>query len=180
MNETQMEQIIQVWGKDILRFCRITAGSKDEGNELYQDTMLKLLEKQELLDDSQNIKSYALSVAIKLWKNKTRKFARRLRLVPQESLEEVTALGIHPAKAVSSPEELLMQKAQVRMVRRLVSELPEKYRLPIQLYYSAGLTVGAIAVMLNLPENTVKSRLHRARKIIRRKLEELEYDRTAI
>ncbi len=42
--------------KDILRFCRMNAGSTERGNELYQDTMVKLLEKQKKLDAAQNIK----------------------------------------------------------------------------------------------------------------------------
>ena len=86
MEKEQLAQIIAAYGPDILRFCRITAGSCAEGDELYQDTMLILLEKRKDLDGSQNVKSYAISVAVKLWKNKQRKVARRLRLVPQECL----------------------------------------------------------------------------------------------
>ena len=180
MNETQLEQIVQIWGADILRFCRITAGSRDAGDELYQDTMLTLLEKQDTLDEARNIKSYAIAVSLRLWKNRTRKWMRRLRLVPQESLEELSEQGIHPGEDGASPEEFLMKKNQIETVRSLVEQLPEKYRLPIQMYYSAELPICAIAEILNLPENTVKSRLHRAKATIRKKLEEMEYDRTAI
>ena len=60
-------------GRDILRFCRLTTGDRETGDELYQDTMLILLEKGARLDPVQNTKSYALSVAILLWKNKKRK-----------------------------------------------------------------------------------------------------------
>ena len=73
-----------------------------------------------------------------------------------------------------------MEQVQIRTVRQLVQQLPEKYRLPIQLYYSAGLTVAAIAQVLKLPENTVKSRLHRGKKTIRTKLEEMEYEGSGI
>lgn len=181
MNETQLEQIVRSHGADILRFCRITAGSREEGDELYQDTMLTLLEKQDKLDAAQNIKSYAIAVSLRLWKNRTRKWMRRLRLVPQESLEELSEQGVQPGGAENtSPEEMLMRKNQVDAVRRLVEQLPEKYRLPIQMYYSADLTISAIAEILNLPENTVKSRLHRAKATIRKELEEMEYEGTAI
>lgn len=179
MNELQLEQAVQAWGKDVLRFCRITAGSAEEGDELYQDTMLTLLEKREFLDASQNSKSYALSVAMKLWKNRTRKWIRRFQLVPQESLESLTEQGIQPG-GVESPEEYLMRKVQVQMVRDLVQQLPDAYRLPLQLYYAAGLTAPAVAEVLKIPENTVKTRLNRAKKRIRTKLEEMEYERTGI
>ena len=70
MNNYEFEQFVQDNGKDILRFCRMTCGDKDSGDELYQDTMLKLLEKTKQLDIQQNVKSYALSISILLWKNK--------------------------------------------------------------------------------------------------------------
>ena len=53
----------------------MTTASEVEGEELYQDTMVKLLEQLNKLDLSRNLKSYTLSVAIYLWKNKRRKFA---------------------------------------------------------------------------------------------------------
>ena len=45
MNRKEFEEFVMDSGKDILRFCRLTAGGREAGNELYQDTMLALLEK---------------------------------------------------------------------------------------------------------------------------------------
>jgi len=179
MEKERLAQIIAAYGPDILRFCRITAGSSAEGDELYQDTMLILLEKRNKLDGSQNVKSYAISVAVKLWKNKQRKAARRLRLVPQESLEELAQRGIQPGQT-ASPEEDLLQKSQTEALREMVRQLPEGYRLPLHLHYSADLPVKEIARLMKLPEGTVKTRLRRAKEQLRQKLEEMDYDRTAI
>ena len=179
MEKERLAQIIAAHGSDILRFCRITAGNSAEGDELYQDTMLLLLEKRHDLDGSQNVKSYAISVAVKLWKNKQRKVARRLRLVPQESLEDLKQRGIQPGET-ASPEEGLLQKSQAELLREMIRRLPEQYRLPLQLHYSADLPVKEIAKLMKLPESTVKTRLRRAKEQLRQKLEELDYDRTAI
>ena len=46
MNNDEFERFVLKFGKDILRFCRMTAGDAENGDELYQDTMLKLLEKK--------------------------------------------------------------------------------------------------------------------------------------
>lgn len=73
MNNHEFEQFVLKFGKDILRFCRMTAEDTENGDELYQDTMLKLLEKKKLLNSEQNTKSYALSTSIYLWKNKKKK-----------------------------------------------------------------------------------------------------------
>ena len=179
MEKEQLAQVIAAYGPDILRFCRITAGNSTEGDELYQDTMLILLEKQNQLDASQNVKSYALSVAVKLWKNRQRTLARRLHLVPQESLEELTQRGIQTGET-ASPEESLLQKSQAELQRELIRRLPQRYRLPLHLHYSADLPVKEIAKLMKLPESTVKTRLRRAKEQLRQKLEETDYDRTAI
>lgn len=181
MNEKQLEEYIRSFGKDILRFCRITTGNREDGEELYQDTMLILLEKQKTLDAQQDVKSYALSIALKLWKNRKKKRLRRLRLVPQESLEALAEQGIHPAsQAQDAPEAVVLREDLVRSVRLLVEELPDKYRLPLQLYYAADLPVKSVAKVLKLPENTVKSRLLRGKEILRRRLEAMEDDRSGI
>lgn len=54
--------------------------SREEANDLYQDTFLKLMELGEELDDERNPKSYLLSIAVHIWKNRRRKYAWRQRI----------------------------------------------------------------------------------------------------
>lgn len=179
MNTNEFEQFIQDNGKDILRFCRITCGDKESGDELYQDTMLKLLEKKEHLDFRQNIKSYALSTSMLLWKNKRKKYANRKRLAPTESIdrmEEESNLTIKDL-TVNSPENYIIQMDISNAVQQIVANLPEMYRMPIHLYYSANMSVQEIAQVLHIPEGTVKSRMNKARRLLKIELEVLGYDR---
>lgn len=92
MNKDEFERFVLKFGKDILRFCRMTAGDAEKGDELCQDTMLKLLEKKKRLDSTQNTKSYALCTSIYLWKNKKKKYANRMRLVPLDSMDEMSEI----------------------------------------------------------------------------------------
>ena len=178
MNNYEFEQFVQDNGKDILRFCRMTCGDKDSGDELYQDTMLKLLEKTKQLDIQQNVKSYALSISILLWKNKKKKYANRNRLMPMESLECMETED-NPAIAdisAMSPESCIMQEDERKTIQQVIANLPEKYRLPIHLYYSAELSVPEIAGVLKIPEGTVKSRMNKAKQLLKKELEALGYD----
>ena len=179
MNHGEFELFVLKFGKDILRFCRMTAGDAENGDELYQDTMLKLMEKMKGLDSSQNIKSFALSTAIHLWKNKKKKYANRMRLVPIDSISETPDEGNHiPDPGLeASPENIVLQQSETVMVQGLVASLPEKYRIPIYLYYSADMQIKEITEILRLPEGTVKSRMRKARKILKEELEARGYDR---
>ena len=179
MNNNEFEQFVLDCGKDILRFCRMTCGTKESGDELYQDTMLKLLEKLSRLDPQQNVKSYALSISILLWKNKKKKYANRDRLMPMDSIDQVGEVGVssYADNAVISPESIFLQEEEKETVQAVVSSLPERYRLPIYLYYSSNLTVREIAEILQIPMGTVKSRIYNAKRILKKELEAIGYDR---
>ncbi len=179
MNNEEFEQFVLKFGRDILRFCRMTAGDAESGDELYQDTMLKLLEKKKRLDFTQNTKSYALSTSIYLWKNKKKKYANRMRLVPTDSIDELSDEGyeISDCDREAMPEQIVLRQSETDLIRRLTASLPEKYRIPIYLYYSADMRISEISGILGLPEGTVKSRMRKAKKQLKEKLEAIGYDR---
>ena len=58
-------------------------------------------------------------------------------------------------------------------VEKAVAKLPDKYRIPILLYYMEELSQAEIAAAMRISESAVKTRLHRAKKILREKLEGL-------
>ena len=179
MNSDEFELFVLKFGKDILRFCRMTAGGTENGDELYQDTMLTLLEKKKGLDSSRNTKGYALSTAIYLWKNEKKKYANRMRLVPIGSISETPDEGnqIPDPGPEASPEKIVLQQSETVMIQELVASLPEKYRIPIYLYYSADMQINEISEILGLPEGTVKSRMRKAKKMLKEELEARGYDR---
>ena len=178
MTIVELEQCIDQYGKDIYSFCRYATGSIQEGEELYQDTFLKAVELMEKVDVNQNPRSFLLSIAIKLWKNKRRKYAWRQRIAGMESLEEKDEYQNIPSILDDSlPEERLLQKEQNALVRSSIQELSQKYQILLYLYYTSELSTREIAACLKLPEGTVKSRLHKARILLKEKLEVAGYDK---
>ena len=130
VTKQKFDEFVLAHGRDILWFCRMTAGNAHEGDELYQDTMLTLLEHLDRLDEKNNSKSYALSVAIRLWKNRRRKFAWRMRIAPQESYEVHIQNGGEASETRNAdPEVQVLQEETIHEVQKLVQQLPEKYRL---------------------------------------------------
>lgn len=169
MSSQEFESFVTECGKDILNFCRMTAGGDEPGNELYQDTMLKLLEKRDNLDPDNNVKSYALSIAILLWKNRKRKYAIRNRIAPMDSIDSSFA-------STCCFEEQVIDEIVAKEIRECVSGLTEKYRLVLYLYYSSNMKQEEIAKCLHIPIGTVKSRMNKAKKLIKERLEEFGYE----
>ena len=81
------------------------------------------------------------------------------------------ALAATPSLARGPYDQLLDERSR-RTVLACVGELPEVYQAALRLHYWLGASMGEIAMMLDAPENTVKSYLHRARKLLHAKLAE--------
>ena len=116
-----------------------------------------------------NPKSYLMGIAVNLYRNYKRKLSVRRRIAGVwQSVEEIDE--DIPADARLLEEEILVRE-ECRAVRGAVKTLADKYRIPVLLFYMEEMSLAEIAAVLKLPEGTVKSRLHRAKKILKQKLE---------
>lgn len=70
------------------------------------------------------------------------------------------------------PEEMRIEFIDNRDVNECIDSLSDNSRLIMTLYYMQGFKIREIAQMLNLKQNTVKTRLSRARKEFKEKYEE--------
>lgn len=177
MKTEDITHFINVHGKDIYNFCRQLTQDKEEADELYQDTFLKAIELCDKIDQKNNPKSYLLSIAVKLWKNRKRKFAWRKRIVTMESYQDEVDFEPNLSSNVLTPEDYLMEKEKLKMVIRAVNHLKAEYRVPMYLCYAAEMPLKEISQILKLPEGTVKSRLFKGRYEVKQYLEVNGYGR---
>lgn len=70
-----------------------------------------------------------------------------------------------------TPEERELRELTKEAVRETLKELPEKYRICLDLYFFYDNSYSEISVITALPENTVKSHIFRAKQILREKIE---------
>jgi RNA polymerase sigma-70 factor (ECF subfamily) len=92
----------------------------------------------------------------------------RRELLQTEPLEEVLAdPGPSPTDLFDTQERLAFLHAQL-------DRLPEKYRLVLTLRYLQHLSYGEIAAVLDVPMGTVKTHIHRARRLLRERLRQWE------
>lgn len=161
-------ELIDRHGPDIYRFCCILTGNKPDGDDLYQETFLKAVEKAQRIDSGQNPKAYLLATAAGLWKSRRRKLARRNRIAPVEQWDEA-ADGTEAQQA--GAEELVLSREERHAVREAVARLSPRLKLPLYMHYNAGMSLEDIAAALGIPAGTVKSRLHHARKALKKQLE---------
>ncbi len=72
-----------------------------------------------------------------------------------------------------TPEENHIQRCVKESIRRAVNELPEKYRICVDLYFFYDMPYSDIESITGIPVNTVKSHIFRSKKILKTELEQM-------
>ena len=164
-----VERLIDQYGNSVYSFCRKLTNNKHDADDLYQQTFLKTIEIKNKIDYKKNVKNLLITIAISIWKNSIRKKARHNKIAPVYDYQDINTFEIIDVN--TNIEVQVIRNETKNQVNLVVGGLKEKYRLPIILYYNMQLSIGEIATILKVPKGTVKSRLFKARDIIKTGLE---------
>lgn len=161
--ELSPEELVDDYSGQIYKFCCRLTYSKEDAEDLFQETFLRAFEQLHKVNSSDNPRSFLFSTAVYLWKSRKRSYARRKRIADKQALDD----GI---VNYNDMEDSILAQEDTRIIRELVHSLPVKFKIPVILYYSLEMSLQNVAETLKLPVGTVKSRLHKARKIIKKGL----------
>jgi RNA polymerase sigma-70 factor, ECF subfamily len=93
---------------------------------------------------------------------------------PLPDLEEVPGQALKLVSPHPGPEQALVAANQHALVHSIIDALPEELRLPLVLSASDELNSREIATILGIPEGTVRTRLQRARQVLRERIANLQ------
>ncbi len=172
MNIADLNDLIELHGKAIYSFCLNLTKNQPDTDDLYQETFLKAMELCHKIDKDNNPKGFLISIAIGLWKNNRRKYARRQKIAPIEKLSEDINNG-YVLKDTLTPENIVISNELCIMIRTAADKLDNKLKIPLYMYYTAEMSNEEIASALKIPLGTVKSRLHKARRVLKNDLMEV-------
>ncbi len=139
-----------------------TAITHDEhlAEDILQEVFLRVNRYAYSFDETQPFEPWIYRITVNLsysWANKAKRWVHFF----QGAVERLAA------GSVRDPESVAAVREQRQLVRRAVDRLPEAHRVVVILYYLEGLEVSQVALALDVPEGTVKSRLYYARKKLR-------------
>ena len=140
---------------------RITMNAAD-AEDVVQETMMKVWNRRDQWDQIESIEAFCLTICRNLSLDKVRRMDNQT-----QSLD--AAYDPKDQGVASNPEEQAIQSDRVRLVRQLISQLPEKQRSCMQLRDMEGKSYKDIATVLDITEEQVKVNIFRARQTIREK-----------
>lgn len=143
---------------------RITM-NREEAEDVVQDTLMKVWDKRDTLDNIDSIEAYSLTICRNIALDTTKRAARSNESLDQNNIESQVS-------SLAAPDERTEQKDMLDMVRRIVDSLPEKQRVCMQLRDFEGKSYKDIAAVLSITEEQVKVNIYRARQTVKLKFNE--------
>lgn len=145
---------------------RITL-SREEAEDIVQDTMIKVWNNRERWQEIESIEAYCLTICRNLALDALKKKDNQ-----HDSIEdkEIPTSSLY----AQNLQENIIQRDYVQIVRTLIDELPEKQRSCIQLRDFEGKTYREIAAILGITEEQVKVNIFRARKSVKQRYMEID------
>ncbi|MBM6886747.1 sigma-70 family RNA polymerase sigma factor [Pseudoflavonifractor phocaeensis] len=156
MTDQQFMPLAQRYMDTIFRLAFHYTKSQAEADDITQEVLLKLYRTDKQFESEAHVKHWLLRVTINACKKALLSPWRRT-----EPMEDHTAALPFP-----SPEHSALMDA--------VLVLPAKYRVPIYLHYYEDYSCDEVAALLHIPSATVRTRLRRARAILKTDLQEAD------
>ncbi|MFP3986563.1 sigma-70 family RNA polymerase sigma factor [Streptomyces sp. E11-3] len=148
----------------LLRVAMTLTPQPADAEDLVQETLLRAYRAVDRFD-GRHPRAWLLTIMRRAEVNRHRRRRPHLLDDPDRDLER---LG--PTSTEGSPEAVVVGEAFDEVVDEALAALPDKHRKVVQLVDIDGLSYAETARLLDIPEGTVMSRLHRARKRIRARL----------
>ncbi|MBI5280286.1 MAG: sigma-70 family RNA polymerase sigma factor [Candidatus Solibacter usitatus] len=159
----------------IFQYTWLMCGQREDAEEVSQDTLLKIFESFDQLQDPEKVKAWVFRIAKNYCLMKRRKsvFAPERELSLDELLpgaEGESTRTIQVPDSGELPDEQVLRSELSGELEQALRELPEIYRSVVLLRDVEGLSTAETAGVLDLSEDAVKQRLHRGRLALRKRL----------
>ena len=164
----------------LVNFIARFLGDPDAAEDLAQETFVRMFKAiKRYKSGAAKFSTWMYHIASNLCKNELRNRGRRGRFFVDSvtaepslgsELAEEDLIATAPAHVSLQPVNQLERKEREHAVQSAISELPERYRLPLILRDLQELSYEEISDTLTLPLGTTKSRINRARLMLKDKL----------
>ena len=172
------DRFVEHFRAKIFQYSWLMCGHREDAEEVAQETLLKVFESFDQLREPERVRPWVFRIA----KNACLMKRRKSVFAPEHelSLEQFLPAGnqgngemkIEIADWSHLPDHQAQQSEMKEVLDRAIGDLPESYRAVILLRDIEELSTGETAQILEVTEDTVKTRLHRARLALRKTLDE--------
>lgn len=163
-------ELIDLYQHKVYQICLRMIGNREEAEDLAQETFLRAYLNIDSYDIEKKFSSWLYRIATNVTIDRLRKKKPDYYLDAEISGTEGMTLYNHLAVDEKLPEDQLLTLEMQEVVQKEIIQLSPKYRSAIVLKYIEDLSLHEISEVLNIPVATVKTRIHRGREALRKRL----------
>lgn len=172
--ESLLEDLVRQHSRLVYRIAYAALRSHHDAEDATQETFLRVMRYNHKLAGVENHRTWLARIAWRVAVDRSRRRKRRQEIPieePDKPLAEV--------RSSDTPADQALYGSQVSAVlERMITALPEKLREPLILSAVEEMSPREVSATLGISEAAVRSRVFRARQILREKLKQLRDDKT--
>lgn len=169
-DQSAFEDVVSFYQNKIYQHCFRMLGNVHEAEDIAQETFIRVYVNIHSYDEKRKFSTWLYRIATNLTIDRIRK--RKPDYYLDAEVKGTEGLNMYSQLASDDqrpPEEVENQELQ-RYIHREIDKLPPKYRSIIILRYLEEFSLQEISETLDIPLGTVKTRIHRGREALRKKL----------
>lgn len=164
-------EIVELYKDKIFHLAYRMLNNRHEAEDIVQETFLRVYKNLDRYDENQKFSTWIYRIGTNLCIDRLRKRKPSYSLdADMNDQEGMDGYSMIPSDDRSPETEMLLSETQ-RIIHESIESLPAKYKTIMLLRYIQDLSLQEISEVLDLPVTTIKTRVHRGREFLRKKLE---------
>jgi RNA polymerase sigma-70 factor, ECF subfamily len=173
-DERAFRELVEAHRDRVFNICYRMMGSRTDAEDVAQEVFIAVFKTIDTFREESKFSTWLYRVAVNHCKNRIKYLARRQDR-NRDELDENSG-GVNGATTgmpvrAPQPDRALEGIQMEEVLREAVNSLDEEHRIVVVLRDVEELSIEEICEITDLPDGTVKSRLHRARLALRKKLQ---------
>jgi RNA polymerase sigma-70 factor (ECF subfamily) len=172
-DERAFRELIENHRDRVYNICYRMLGNRHESEDVAQEVFITVFKQIDTFREEAKFSTWLYRVAVNHCKNRIKYLARRYDK-SRDELDDETASGANGtpigAPVPRSPDTALEGAQMEKLMQDAIAALDDEQRIVVVLRDVEDLSIEEICEITGLPDGTVKSRLHRARLVLRKKL----------
>jgi len=173
-DERAFTELVRRYQARVTNLISRVLNDRISSDDLAQEVFVRVFVHRRNYRRGSKFSTWLFTIAANLAKNEIRRRVRRRNWFSLDALQEMLSDSTMQLADPTEGQDIALQRGQLQeSVGRAIATVPEKYRIALVLRDIEGLAYEEIAEVLGIPGGTVRSRINRARGMLKRKLQPL-------
>jgi len=178
-DEKAYRELVELYQGQVYSVVLRMVRRREDAEDLTQETFVRMFRALDRYDPQRPFAAWLFTIASRLAIDHIRRRKVQPVSLTQREAGSDEEYDIEVPDPGPTPEEVTSRTEEERRTEELIRSLPPHYRIVVMLRHQRDMAYEEIAEALHLPLGTVKARIHRAREILKGRIEKMERGETS-